>query len=69
MRLVSWEEREEGERTHSAKDAGDLEDKVKLCPARYLARSLCGLERLGLELGEEERETGVVVVWVADLRD
>ena len=47
-------------------DAGDLEHEVELGATGNLARALRGLERLRLELREEQRKTGVVVVRVAN---
>ena len=54
----------EAGRTHSAEDAGDLQDKVEFSAARDLARALCRLERLRLELREEKREARIIVMRV-----
>lgn len=52
--------------THSAEDAGDLEDEVELGPPGDFTRALRCLERFRLELREQQREAGIVVVWVSD---
>ena len=55
--------------THPAEHTCDLEDEVELRTPGYLARALGGLQRLRLELREEQCEARVVVVRVADLGD
>lgn len=45
-----------------------MQDKVELGLFPNLARPLGRLHRLGPELGEEEEQAWVVIVWIADSR-
>lgn len=54
---------------HATEHPRVMQHKVKLCLLGDFARSLSRLERERPKLGEEERETRVVVVRVSNLQD
>ena len=55
--------------THSAENTSHLQHKVEFGATWYFACSLSSLQRLRFELGEQKRQTGVIIMRLPNICD